>query len=154
MGLGWGAGVGGTVVLWICGTVVLWFCGVTNDDTILIGLMWQARLLPTKRKLIGDWWCLAWLQTSQYLQQQPITTSFSHQDNQYRLETTDHTTNWKIINKKVGTTCWLTQSPQCWRILKWDLFQRYRLQAENMAYHPQSINRRLFTPPYRQLVRG
>ena len=32
------------------------------------------------------------------------------------------------------------------------LFQRYRLQAENMAYHPQSINRILFTLPYRQLV--
>ena len=39
MGLAWGAGVGGAVVLWYCGTVVLWFCGVTNDDTILIGLM-------------------------------------------------------------------------------------------------------------------
>ena len=34
------------------------------------------------------------------------------------------------------------------------LFQRYRLQAENMAYHPQSINRILFTLPYRQLVIG
>ena len=28
----------------------------------------------------------------------------------------------KIINQKVGTTCWLTQSLQCWRILRRYLF--------------------------------